>query len=99
MNAVWHPTAYEVMAMPSMSWCGSRSMSSRSLNVPGSPSSALHTTYTGFPVSLGMNDHFSPVGNPAPPRPRSPDALISSMTSAGFIFTAFRRALYPPAFT
>ena len=25
-----------------------------------------------------MNDHFMPVGNPAPPRPRSPEALISS---------------------
>src|SRR4051812_34423804 len=24
-----------------------------------------------------MNDHLSPVGNPAPPRPRSPDSLIS----------------------
>ena len=26
-----------------------------------------------------MNDHFSPVGKPAPPRPRRPEALISSM--------------------
>ena len=29
--------------------------------------------------SLGMNDHLSPVGNPAPPRPRRPLAFISSM--------------------
>ena len=26
---------------------------------------------------LGMNDHFSPVGKPAPPRPRRPEAFIS----------------------
>src|SRR6476659_7978883 len=29
-----------------------------------------------------MNDHFTPVGNPAPPRPRRPEALTSlTMTS------------------
>ena len=26
-----------------------------------------------------MNDHFSPVGKPAPPRPRRPEAFISLM--------------------
>src|ERR1700694_1519763 len=26
-----------------------------------------------------MNDHFSPVGKPAPPRPRRPEAFISAM--------------------
>jgi hypothetical protein len=26
-----------------------------------------------------MNDHFSPVGKPAPPRPRNPEDFISSM--------------------
>src|SRR5947199_379658 len=29
-----------------------------------------------------MNDHLSPVGNPAPPRPRSPDSLTASMKSS-----------------
>ncbi len=48
---------------PSMSWCGSRSINSRSLNVPGSISSALTTRYVGLGASLpsGTNDHFKPV--------------------------------------
>src|SRR5438874_2886373 len=50
----------------------------RSLNVPGSPSAPLTTT-----VVASTSDAFSrivrhlrPVGKPAPPRPRSPDASI-----------------------
>jgi hypothetical protein len=35
-----------------------------------------------------MNDHFSPVGKPAPPRPRSEDFLISSISVAGSGFSA-----------
>src|SRR5438552_1039280 len=77
--------------------CGSFSMRRRSLKVPGSDSSALQIRYFGLGVSFGMNDHFVPVGKPAPPRPRSADFLTSSVTSPGLIdATVLRRALYPP---
>ena len=59
-------------------------MISRSLHEPGSDSSALMTRKfgrSGF-GSLGMNDHLVPVGKPAPPRPRRPDAFITSMIAS-----------------
>ena len=59
--------------MPSISWCGFLCISSRSLNVPGSDSSALQQRY--FSMSpRGRNAAFLPIENPAPPRPRSPDS-------------------------
>jgi hypothetical protein len=60
------------------------------LNVPGSLSSALHAMYFGFGVSFRTNCHFMPVGNPAPPRPRSPDAFTCSMMSFGCCVSALR---------
>lgn len=73
------PIARPAIKQPSTSLCGSCRMISRSLQVPGSPSSALITRYLGRPSDgLFMNDHFMPDGKPAPPRPRRPDTLISS---------------------
>merc|ERR1711871_847072 len=36
---------------------------------------------------VGINHHFRPEGKPAPPRPRSPEDLISSMIQSGPIWT------------
>jgi hypothetical protein len=37
--------------------------------------------------SFGMNDHFMPVGKPAPPLPLRPEILISSINFSGEIFS------------
>ena len=52
-------------------------MSSLSLNVPGSLSSALLIRYFGLFVSFGINPHFTPAGNPAPPLPRRFESFTS----------------------
>src|SRR3989304_6052030 len=57
------------MAIPSIRRCGPRVMMTRSLKVPGSPSSALMTSTRGRARSFGRNPHLPPAGNPAPPRP------------------------------
>ena len=71
--------------MPSITACGSPSMMARSMNAPGSPSSALQIRYFLSPGARRQSSHFSPVGKPAPPRPLSPEALISSITCSGVI--------------
>ncbi len=63
------------------------------MNAPGSPSSALTMTYFFPPGCFLARSHFTPVGNPAPPRPLRPESVISLTTSSGFIdVTAFSRA-------
>ncbi len=69
----------------------------RSLNVPGSDSSALQIKYTGFVFAGAIKPHFTPVGNPAPPRPRNPLAFTSAVIAAGSIPTAFFSISYPPS--
>ena len=75
------------MIIPSMSACGLYRMMSRSLNVPGSPSSLLQTMYFWPAKFFGMKDHLSPVGKPAPPRPRNADFFTSAITASGLIFS------------
>ena len=72
-------------------------MISRSLNVPGSDSSALTTRYVGLPVPFARKLALRPVGKKAPPRPRRPESRISWTTAAGSICRAFSSASKPPA--
>ena len=77
---------------PSINWWGLPSRIWRSLNVPGSDSSALTTTYLTGSL-CGMKLHLTPVGKPAPPRPRKFEALTRSIVSGGVMLpTALRSA-------
>ena len=86
------PAAHAAMIMPSISRCGFFWISSRSLKVPGSDSSALQTRYLSI-VPLGRKETFLPIAKPAPPRPRTPEAWSSVSTSSGSILSALRRLL------
>jgi len=92
MNALFAPAAIAPITIPSISRCGFFCISRRSLNVPGSDSSALQQRYLSI-VPLGMKLAFLPIENPAPPRPLSPDSSSSCSTSSGSIsVSALRRA-------
>ena len=54
-------------------------------NAPGSPSSALQTTYFWGAFTLRVICHFKPVGKPPPPLPRKPLSMISLITDSGVI--------------
>jgi hypothetical protein len=76
-------------------------MMARSLKVPGSPSAAFTTTdvcSNGDAYDFTVR-HFSPVGNPPPPRPRKPEARISSMMTSGGSARAAANPSPPPAAT
>ena len=65
--------------------CGSPSRTLRSMNAPGRPRRRCTGQISARPRRHAVNSHFIPVGNPPPPRPRSPDFLISSITCWGVI--------------
>src|ERR1700744_6526895 len=69
------------MVMPSITRNGSPSMIIRSANVPLSPSSALQTMYLRLALASATVFHLMPVGKPAPPRPRRPEAVSSARIS------------------
>jgi hypothetical protein len=50
-------------------------MALRSMNAPGSPSSALQMMYFGVAFSAAVSFHLRPVGKPAPPAPAQPRLL------------------------
>jgi len=81
--------AYAAITIPSNTRYGRSVRITLSLKVPGSPSSALQNKYLTGSFALRQNSHLSPVGKPAPPRPRISEALISSITVSGVISAIF----------
>src|SRR5512136_417785 len=96
MYARLAPTPYAAMAIPSMTLNGSPSRMYLSLKAPTSPSDALQMMYFLSPGDCAVCSHFSPVGKPPPPLPRSPDRFTSSTTCAGVIPDCTRRSASNP---
>ena len=97
------PTVTPAIAIPSSRVKGSPSISMRSAKVPLSPSSALQHTYLtpSDPSRHGASStvrHLIPAGNPAPPRPRRPEARMSPTTSSTGVSRARRSPARPPSF-
>ena len=101
MTTVLASIALAAMRAPSMTSYGLRRRMVRSLRVPGSPSAALTTTIVArtSEANSATLRHLRPVGKPAPPRPRSPDASISSMIASRSTARAFSSPCPPPAFS
>src|SRR5438270_75494 len=83
MKTCWDSIACAVIRLPSTTRWGTRSMISRSLNVPGSDSSALTVRYFGLGESRGTKLAFLPVAKNAPPRPRRFEASSSATIACG----------------
>ena len=92
MKAREMPAPSAAIRIPSISMCGHFCISSRSLKVPGSDSSALQTRYLSM-SPLGRNEDLRPAGKPAPPRPRRPEASIWATIASGSISSALRSEL------
>jgi hypothetical protein len=75
------PTQRMACSIPSTIRCDCSARIWRSLNVPGSASSALQITYFGPSCWPRTMSHFTPVGNPAPPMPFTPASLSTGTGS------------------
>jgi len=89
MKTSVHSIACAAIRQPSISRCGTVAITWRSLNAPGSDSSAFTTRYFGFALPRSISEAFRPIGKPAPPRPRSFERCSCSISSSGLSLSAF----------